>query len=61
MTGVTIVPVRLGDDYVIALDRNDPAVGTPAFRRAAIPAARRIHLEKGDSVFLDLKITPWPM
>jgi hypothetical protein len=53
--------LRPGDYYVIAVDRNDPAVATPAFRRAALPSARKIHLEKGESVFLDLKVTPWPI
>jgi hypothetical protein len=53
--------LRPGNYYVFALDRNDPAVGSPAFRRPIVPRAEKIHLEKGASVILNLKITPWPL
>jgi hypothetical protein len=52
--------LRPGDYYVLALDRNDPSMFTPAFRRAVLSRAEKIHLEKGATVILSLKITPWP-
>lgn len=53
--------LRPGDYYVFAVDRNDPAaMSTPAFRRAVLPRAEKVHLEKGGAVVLNLKIIPWP-
>jgi hypothetical protein len=52
--------LRPGDYYVVALDHNDPSIATPAFRRAVLPRAEKIHLEKESTVILNLKITPWP-
>jgi hypothetical protein len=52
--------LRPGDYYVVALDPHDPAIATPAFRRTVLPRAGKVHLEKGGSVLLHLKITPWP-
>jgi hypothetical protein len=45
---------------VLALDRLGPFLSTPNFLRAVVSHAEKVHLEKGGTVMLNLKITPWP-
>jgi hypothetical protein len=52
--------LRPGSYYVVALDRNDPRIATPDFRRAVASRAEKLQLAKGATVILNLKITPLP-
>jgi hypothetical protein len=52
--------LRPGDYYVLALERNDPVIATPGFRRGLLPRAAKIHLEQGATVILNLKVAPTP-
>jgi len=55
-----IESLRPGDYYFFAVDRDDPAIQTPEFRRAVLPYAAKVHLEKGAAVAVNLKLAPWP-
>lgn len=52
--------LRPGDYYLLAFDRYDPLTFTAALRRAVISRAEKVHPEKGGTVILNLKVTPWP-
>jgi hypothetical protein len=50
-----------GDYYVFAFDRFElRAVLDPAFLRGLISRAEKVHVDKGETASVDLKVTPWP-
>jgi carboxypeptidase family protein len=52
--------LRPGDYYAVAFDRKDSFIAMPAFRSTVLVRGEKIHLEKGGTVTLNLKIVSWP-
>jgi len=56
-----IVNLRPGDYYAFAFDRSDNfSLQDPEFVRTLIPSAEKVHVEKGETASVDLKVTKWP-
>jgi hypothetical protein len=53
--------LRPGEYYAFAFDRVELGdVQDPAFLQLLIPRAEKVHVEKGETASVDLKVTPWP-
>lgn len=53
--------LRPGDYYAFAFDRLDMgSLQDPAFLRTLVPRAEKVHVEKGETATVDLKVTAWP-
>jgi hypothetical protein len=56
-----IVNLRPGDYYAFAFDRFDQwSLQDPEFVRTLTPSAEKVHVEKGETASVDLKVTKWP-
>jgi hypothetical protein len=56
-----VVNLRPGDYYAFAFDRFDNfSLQDPEFVRTLLPAAVKVHVEKGETAAVDLKVTKWP-
>jgi hypothetical protein len=53
--------LRPGDYYAFAFDRIDmAALEDPFFVRTLVPRAEKVHVDKGETASVSLKVTPWP-
>jgi hypothetical protein len=53
--------LRPGDYFAFAFDRYDiAALEDPMFVRGLVPRAEKVHVEKGETATVSLKVTPWP-